>query len=150
MTAPVSRRRVWAYCLVAFFALAILGRFAWSYRPLNETERRLVGTWTFVPFDTDPADSVNCYSLNSNRRYILRDTQSGAEILAGSWSARSGRLRQIDDEDLAHVIAHIFEAVLARENPWTPPTEIRFLEPDIVELSVDGQRFGRLVRRLSE
>ena len=150
MTAPVSRRRAWAYCLVAFFALAILGRFAWSYRPLNETERSLVGTWTFVPVGTDPADAVYWYAFDSNRQYSLRDIQSDAVILTGEWSVSRGRLRQIDDEDLPQAIARIVQAVIAREHPWPLSTEIRVVEPDIVEQSLDGQGLGRLVRRPSE
>ena len=42
---PKTRSRRWLHLFAVLSAIIILSPLAWRYRPLNASERRLVGTW---------------------------------------------------------------------------------------------------------
>ena len=46
MNGPETKRRRWLWLLSAIGIAAIGGSLAWTFRPLNAAERRLLGTWT--------------------------------------------------------------------------------------------------------
>lgn len=49
MTETVKRRRRWPWAVLAAALLLVVGPIAWQFRPLNATERQLVGRWGHDP-----------------------------------------------------------------------------------------------------
>lgn len=71
----VRKRRRWPWVLLAAVLLLVGGRIAWRYRPLSDSEKRLVGGWAlWLPQD-------ETFRFGADRRFFVRGTHGG------EWSA---------------------------------------------------------------
>lgn len=90
MTERSKRRRRWPWIGLAVVLLCVSGSLAWRYRPLNRTERALLGKWRPDEFSrtANPADRI---TLTADRRFVWRMDDSGTAIRVpftyGCWSA---------------------------------------------------------------
>lgn len=99
MSETVTRRRRWPWVVLAVLLLLVAGPLAWKYRPLNATERKLVGAWAPV---SEPNNRVRFMAThrvgrNSRSRVLLptggvEDDIRHFEEFA-SWTANSNELR---------------------------------------------------------
>lgn len=83
-----SMKRRWRWWIVGVVLLLVGSPIAWSFRPLNAVERRLVGQWRCPSSD---ARIWTTYTLTADRRAIF-DTGFGLPLLSGSWSASDAGL----------------------------------------------------------
>lgn len=79
MPESIRTRRRWPWVVLATAILLIGGRVAWRFRPLNATERALVGRWA----NTEAGPGFEC---GADRRFFPTSAE------AGEWSAREGVL----------------------------------------------------------
>ena len=79
MTETTKRRRRWPWLVLAVGMLLVGGQLAWRFRPLNATEKLLVGKWG----GTNP--DVVVYHFHRDRRFTSLTT-------SGSWRASPGLL----------------------------------------------------------
>lgn len=98
MSATVRSRRRW-WCTTAIVALILASAvIAWIFRPLNTTERSLVGTWE-IP-DPERTWNEQILILRRDRAFVLTE-RSGQQ--AGTWSAGGLRVElhyQPDDPEM--------------------------------------------------
>ncbi len=71
----VRKRRRWLWVILGSLVLLIGGSIAWQLRPLNATERALVGRWSFVSHDES-------FEFRSDRYFVAG---GGTEVR--SWNA---------------------------------------------------------------
>lgn len=88
MAETTPRRRRWPWWIAGAVLLLVAGPIAWSFRPLNTVERRLLGKWRSPT--SDPSISVT-YTFTPDRRAVF-DTGFGLPPLHGTWSASSSGL----------------------------------------------------------
>lgn len=96
---PIRRRR-WPLWLLAVVLLLIAGPIAWRWRPLNATERALLGTWRIAqPNVSGAAFSSLDTTYTADRRWVIRNPahrplpgRPAPAPLSGTWSAVDGRL----------------------------------------------------------
>jgi len=159
MSATAKRRRRWPWIVLAAVLLVVGGPIAWRFRPLNATERALVGRWKCV-------DDVSVFELSADRRFHWKSVDSDfinglsathrAEPLLfhlvdsrlltmqGHWSATKSSLSFRDDIDLDNFS---FLPWLSRMRAYavvTAPStaEVRWHGPD--RLEVCGHEFARV------
>ncbi len=90
MTGRSKKRRLGAWIGLAVVLLCAIAPLVWRYRPLNQTERALLGTWKPDEFSrtANPADRI---TLTADRRFVWRMDDSGTAIRVpftyGCWSA---------------------------------------------------------------
>lgn len=89
MTETAPKRRHWRWVILACVLLLVGGPIAWQFRPLNATERRLVGSWS-IDDSVDPARTNLC-TFRPDRTVVLSNCQ-GARPLIGRWRATSTHL----------------------------------------------------------
>jgi hypothetical protein len=65
-------------------ALLIGAPIAWRYRPLNETERKLVGTWSFLTSEL---------TFNDDRTFDENFGEANFSLVDGTWSATSDQIK---------------------------------------------------------
>lgn len=84
MSEGTSKRRRWLIWLLVVVGILFCAPLAWRYRPMSETERRLVGTWV-IGNEKDRSR----IELTRGRRVVA--TGGGAKTL-GTWYASDGEL----------------------------------------------------------
>ncbi len=92
---PMKRRR-WPWIMLAAVVLFASPPLAWQYRPLNATERRLVGTWI-----TPQTDEIYVFTSDRRFRYSL-GVRPRSTILEGSWRCSGDRIDL--HSDLGHLV----------------------------------------------
>ncbi len=138
MTEIVKKRRRWPWAVLAVVVLFIGAPIAWQFRPLNSTERALVGRWQH-PLGVDAI-----YQFGSNRRCTLTFPSSPPNFAVhGSWSA--------SDSQLQIAVNHITSPGFGDE-PWMsrllstvfpqPARPLQIVGPD--QISFDGRYLNRL------
>jgi hypothetical protein len=118
----MKRRRRWPWVVLAAVLVLVGGTIAWQNRPLNATERELVGHWRCK------SRSLTC-SFAANRRFQFDDTDVNAIPFEGRWSATDSSLvlwLDIDPELPLPTRVHSFAARLFR--PVT--TTVHWRGPD--------------------
>ena len=132
MSDPAMKRRRWRNALVAIVLAIVGGGVAWIFRPLTETERALIGTWS-APWGE--------ITFQANRRYRLTEgVPATGPASGGSWSAGSNRLSICPDVNtplqwntlLFH--ARVFLSSAERTGTGT----LTFAGPDSLESLPDG------------
>lgn len=98
MSGTRKKRRRWPWILLAAVVLFAGPPLAWRYRPLNATERGLVGTWI-----TPQTDEIYVFTPDRRFRYSL-GVRPRSTILEGSWQGGGGHLQLRSDLD------HLFES----------------------------------------
>lgn len=84
MSETVKPRRRWPWRALAVVALVVGGLLAWRFRPLNGTERALVGKWK---------GDYGEVTFRSNRRFEAGDEAFGeGPDETGTWSATEDQL----------------------------------------------------------
>ena len=126
MADDLKKRRLWPYIAVALLLLFVGGPLAWLFRPLNATERKLVGTWLFV------SDGTQRMQFRADRRLAYSNGQDPVEDIA-TWTAAEDGLRLrifADDVRIAKLgwYARLM-ASLERFRP-RPPSALRFHDAD--------------------
>lgn len=106
-----KRRRRWPWILLAIGLLLVGGPFALQLRPLNPTERALVGTWS------EPAHGIR-YRLTADRQVEMSNL-SQAWTSTGQWSA-SGDSLSLSPGTSAHIVA---------KRPWYLNLPFSLLRP---------------------
>lgn len=91
MPVRLSPRRYWPW--VAAVAVVLALPAAWPYRPLNRTERGLLGTW-FVSHSVGPHLSTHVAVLTPDRRFRIHlvvgtPGESSGQVWVGQWTATS-------------------------------------------------------------
>lgn len=81
MTETVKRRRRWPWGVFATILLLIVGAVGWAFRPLNATEKALIGRWRMTDAAVDGAAESR-----PDRRCQLRG------FPAGTWRTSGTRL----------------------------------------------------------
>lgn len=91
---PMKRR--WPWVVLAVVVLFAGPPLAWRYRPLNATERRLVGTW-ITP------QALEVYRFTPDRRFQYTwVTQTNSPKMEGSWRCSADRIHL--QSDLGHLV----------------------------------------------
>jgi len=90
MSDTVKKPRRWPWIVLAAVLLLICGPIAWRTRPLNATERRLVGHWRCKDRDL-------MLSLAANRRFQMAEIPVNALPLEGRWTATASSLIIVPD-----------------------------------------------------
>ncbi len=96
VSVPAKRRRWWLWGVLVAGALVVAAPVAWRYRPLNRTERQLLGTWSVTTRDRPDHYKVE---FGADRQYIC---QLNARLLPsplppnGRWEASHAVLSAID------------------------------------------------------
>ena len=82
-------RRRWV-AVTLFTGMAVFAGFvAWTFRPLNATERRLVGAWRVqTSLWSMPPTRV---TLAADRRYLVQETPGQPPVCIGTWSGAENR-----------------------------------------------------------
>ena len=132
----VGRRRRWPWVVLAAVLVLVGGPLAWRFRPLNATEKRLVGRWqsTFV--------DGSIYEFRPDRRW--KHSLFGER---GSWTAANGEISfRLDPSSPPLTV-----------QPWLGrlKTFITRLDPSRVTIILDGPDLllmnrDRLVRLLDQ
>ena len=87
------RRRRWSWGIPAVCLILVLGRVAWSFRPLNATEQSVLGHWAL-----ELEDFVRELTLKADRHYVERITVYTASggfrrsSSTGTWTASASVL----------------------------------------------------------
>lgn len=90
MNETVKRRRRWPWGLAAVVLIVVGGPLAWRFRPLNQTERSIIGTWR-----CDNVHEVIYQTYTTDRRLTIRTeslSTSDTETATGRWYAADGVL----------------------------------------------------------
>lgn len=138
MSETVTRRRRWPWVVLAMVVLLVAGPLAWKYRPLNATERKLVGVWALVSqpeqkirFSPSRRIGNNMHSTTSLATGV-ETTEFGDFQDFGSWAASSRGVRvDLDPE-------------LMPPQPWFERVQFVFLrlfgiEEDGFPITFDGE-----------
>ena len=96
MTETVKKRRRWPWVILAAVLLLVGGPIAWRLRPLNATERRLVGTWT--PEDPAMTPELLPFTLKPDRT-LFYSALGGTLTFPGRWDATSETIEIQMDPD---------------------------------------------------
>lgn len=135
MSEIVPRRRRWPYVVVLLILVVGGFPFAWRYRPLNSTERRLVGGWSSPAPDEPPQmgykPSKMLHFFKADRTYVsllesrLMEPPDSAKVIReragmGTWYCSGSTLTLLpefpDETDWSTPVDRLFELVL-RERP---------------------------------
>lgn len=82
-------RRRWVSLTLFAGTVAVVAFLAWNFRPLNATERQLVGTWRMQTAQWSmPPSRV---TLATDRRYLVHATPGRPPVCAGMWSGSGNR-----------------------------------------------------------
>ena len=138
MSETVTRRRRWPWVVLAVVVLLVAGPLAWKYRPLNATERKLVGVWAVaskpeqkIRFSPSRRIGNNMHSTTSLATGV-ETTEFGDFEDFGSWAASSRGVRvDLDPE-------------LMPPQPWFERVQFVFLhlfgiEDDGFPITFDGE-----------
>lgn len=93
MTETVRKRLRWPWMALAVVLLLVGGPIAWRFRPLNKSERRLLGTFEVSFRDgvlglQTPGFVLEEVTFYSNRQYVRRILDVGHPVVQrGSWEA---------------------------------------------------------------
>lgn len=124
----LKKRRRWPWVALAFVLCLVGGPLAWQLRPLNATERALVGTWDCDKRTMDEGT----LTFTSNRRYTQ---QMGRLVIPGSWRVVDGAL--VLRSDPVPPPTTVWSRLLSRLSPfverWHGQLRIRFDGPDRFE-----------------
>lgn len=90
MSEAVKKCQRWPWLALATVLLLVGGPLAWQFRPLNETERALIGKWRGGDPKGDWQVEVH---LEANRRFrtTLRGSDTGAAT--GPWTAQGSTIQ---------------------------------------------------------
>lgn len=102
MSDIVKKRRRWPWVILAVLLLLVGAPIAWRLRPLNETERSVIGTWR-----CEHDYAIDYETFTSDRRLTIRTDNfatGDSETVTGTWYAANGVLYTSID----------------RFGPWTP------------------------------
>lgn len=91
MTENVKKRRRWPWLILAATLILVCGPTVWRLRPLNATERRLVGSWS-----PEHDSRLGVFTFRADRAFCWTHP-NGFVAAKGSWSA-SARSLVIDYE----------------------------------------------------
>ena len=161
MSDTPKKRRRWPWMILVGVLLLVGAPIAWRFRPLNATERTLVGHWK-------GADSVTTFELSANRRFhwesvdkpfvdgvsathrsqplLFHMVDSRLLTMEGDWSATRSSLSFQDDVDTDNFV---FLSWLNRLRayavaPFSSTAEVHWHGPDRFDLC--GQEFVRVLR----
>lgn len=96
MSEIAARRRRWPWGVISVIVLVVGVPLAWKFRPLNATERKLLGTWESSP--------KNRLSFHADRRFYLSGATPGDPVseeaksfippleFGGTWTASGNSL----------------------------------------------------------
>jgi len=138
LSETVKRRRRWPWWLLVTVLLLGSGWIAWRFRPLNATERTLVGRWESI-------DDGSLYEFAASRRFQTTNPDSRVATMQGLWSATDSSLSFRD-----HVPRAKFSHLpwLKRMRAYAVVTflpstaEVRWHSPDRFEMY--GYEFARI------
>jgi len=108
-----SRRR-WPWAILAVVLLLVGGPIAWRFRPLNETERRLVGTWRS--------------KYEAEYTFRLDHSFETAYGIRGRWSVSGSmlQLRTVPDFPTSLVSTRLYWDSILTPTSWTQEHPIAF------------------------
>ena len=132
MTETAKRRRHWRWVILAVVLLLVGGPIALRFRPLNATEKAIVGRWKSSFF-------VGIHEFHANRRFRHSITDR-----RGSWAAANGRISfWVDPSPELPVQAWPRRLKSYVRSMLAPPTyAIRFEGPD--RFYSDSNEFARV------
>ena len=138
-----NKCRHWPWVLLAIGLILAVGRVAWRWRPLTETEKSLVGTWRH-----ESAVETLETTYGSDRRFttVLMDRSQwpvpSLSCFEGSWHAAEGRLVQSVDKGVPRTLKQ-FTALAKSKlmNQGSPPRLIRVRE-DVLFVADDESEGG--------
>lgn len=138
MSETVTRRRRWPWVVLAVLLLLVAGPLAWKYRPLNATERKLVGVWAVaskpeqkIRFSPSRRIGNNMHSTTSLATGV-ETTEFGDFQDFGTWAASSDGVRFDPDPEFMP------------PQPWSERVQVVFLrlfgiEDDRLPIRFDGK-----------
>lgn len=100
MSERTKKRRGWKLGIASIGLLLVAGWCGWQFRPLNATERKLVGTWTVTREPLVLPDARTEFTLREDRVMLHFQPASGApRQRVGTWSAADGKLSTVLDDN---------------------------------------------------
>lgn len=127
----VRTARRWMIRLAIMLVALVALRVAWHHRPLNETERKLVGSWRI---QTQGWSISSRATLTADRRYkSIPDSADPQVVGTGSWSASGETFSMRPDIpwDLHPSFLWIARHWISRP----PPSTVTFREADELEMN---------------
>ena len=121
-------RRRWLAITLFVVTAVVVGFVAWTLRPLNATERRLVGTWRMqTSMWSMPPSRV---TLAADRRYLVHETPGQPPVCVGTWSGAEKRFvlrphRPLSWQGLRGLLYEFLHPELVRHN-----AELKILSAD--------------------
>lgn len=85
-SSTAKKRHRWSWVILGSLVLLIGGPLAWKFRPLNQLELRLVGTWYQHQYQTSDTSNNGIWTFFADRSY-------STPMHFGSWAIINGRLR---------------------------------------------------------
>ena len=137
MSEAFKKRRRWRWVMAATILLLLVAVFGWRYRPLNSTERTLIGVW-------QEPEGLGEFRFESNRRFVSSSNRNKEPDMTGGWSASPGMLALGSDVSLRNLTGLAWgTAVKVYFKAKSPdPVEIRMDGPD--RFWLDGHEFVRV------
>jgi len=92
MSESVKKRRRWPWAILVAVLLLFSGPVAWSFRPLNATERALIGTWRLNAYNGTSSSHRRCFRADRTFEEIVC-SNGQTSTTTGSWTASPESIR---------------------------------------------------------